>query len=450
MLFPQLAIAGPAEKLYSKAKKSFYNLKSSAEKMSHRDQWLNTVDNFLEVYQSDPKSYPAYKAIYTVGKLYEGLYKVSKNSKDLNMALGYYGKLIQEFDREQLKDDALYRRGEIYFHKKHYALAEKEFEKIIRYFPKGDRVASARKRLQTTVALLPKPVQITPLNKVAKAPSRPVAKSQKNKTQGKPTSLITQLEKLSPVTGVEGEKVASLPSIAPIKPEAENKVPLVILDPGHGGKDFGARGKHGAIEKDLNLKISKKVKRILEKKYKLRVHLTRSDDTFIPLKERGPIANRMKADLFVSLHANAAKRQAAHGIETYYLGRGLSEQAKETAARENGELVYSIPDDQTQQILADLISNNKMNDSSRLAGRVQGYLYQKAKKRYKTVKNLGVKEGPFWVLHAANMPSILVEVGFVTNAKEEARLKDEKYLNLLAEAVARGIRDFLHENGPMI
>jgi len=454
---PATARAESAEKLYSKAKHSFYQLKGSADKMARRDQWLNTIDDFLKVYHSNPRSYPAYKAIFTIGKLYEGLYEISRNPKDSDLALGYYGKLIQEFESDRLKDDALFRRGEIYFDRGHHTLAEKEFEKITFEYSKGDRSAEARQRLKQIAALSPQPAQI----QVAQASppvEKKVAKKEEMKTKADSESLFAQLEQLSPVSGVDIEAkptvpVASMPvkKTEPVeKKVAEKKVPLVILDPGHGGKDLGAKGKHGVVEKELNLNLAVKVKALLERKYNIRVHLTRSDDTFIPLKERGPIANRMKADLFVSLHANAATREAAHGIETYYLGRGLSEQAKETAARENGDLVYSIPDDQTQQILADLISNNKMNDSSRLAGRVQRYLFQKAKKRYRKVKNLGVKEGPFWVLHDTNMPSILVEVGFVTNAKEEARLKDEKYLDLLSEAVAKGIRDFLHENGPMI
>ncbi|PIQ98771.1 MAG: hypothetical protein COV66_12760 [Nitrospinae bacterium CG11_big_fil_rev_8_21_14_0_20_45_15] len=465
-LAPAKAKAESAESLYTKAKHSFYQLKGSPDKMARRDQWINTVDDFLKVYHSNPKSYPAYKAIFTIGKLYEGLYQISKNPKDSDLALGYYGKLLQEFESDRLKDDALFRRGEIYFDRGHYTLAEKEFEKIVREYSRGDRSSEARQRLKQIVALSPNPSQIevaqTPLQATAPvappAVEKKVAKKEEVKTKADSELLLAQLEQLSPVAGVGIEAKPSAPvSSTPVekvepaeKKVAEKKVPLVILDPGHGGKDLGAKGKHGVVEKELNLNLAKKVKAILEKEYKIRVHLTRSDDTFIPLKERGPIANGMKADLFVSLHANAANREAAHGIETYYLGRGLSEQAKETAARENGDLVYSIPDDQTQQILADLISNNKMNDSSRLAGRVQRYLYQKAKKRFKKVKNLGVKEGPFWVLHDTNMPSILVEVGFVTNAKEEARLKDEKYLDLLSEAVAKGIRDFLHENGPMI
>ncbi|QPJ65470.1 MAG: AMIN domain-containing protein [Candidatus Nitrohelix vancouverensis] len=540
--------ADPSDSLYNQARNAFYQLKRSPEKMALRDQWVNCIDRFLKVYEKYPKSYSAYKAVFTAGQLYEDLYSRSRRQSDLDQALAYYGKVVLAFEHDRLKDDALYHRGNIYVQKKQYALAAREFERIVQEFPKGDQRANAAKQLKTVSAYLPV-AQPKPLALPASSSSMHLIKDIDYVTQGNysriivkmdgptryvqkrlenPTRVYLDIEKARIAPGLEKPvnytgpylktirwsqfdsdtarlvlelnpesqaqarsiikdnrliiqlepedqpirvaealvKPAPKPSsrskeklIPPPKqvaekplaqPAAVKTVPLVVLDPGHGGKDLGAVGRHGLVEKEINLKISKMVKHLLETEYKLRVHLTRDDDTFIPLKERGPIANRMKADLFVSIHANAAKRRAAHGIETYYLGRGLSEQAKETAARENGDLVYSIPDDQTQQILADLISNNKMNDSSRLAGRVQKYLYKNARKKYKTVKDLGVKEGPFWVLHDTNMASILVEVGFVTHSREASRLRDPIYLKLLAGAVAKGISDFLKEKGPTI
>lgn len=230
----------------------------------------------------------------------------------------------------------------------------------------------------------------------------------------------------------------------PIKP------PLIVVDAGHGGKDHGAIGASGIREKDVNLKIAKHVKTILVNRYKYRVVMTRKDDTFIPLKDRSKISNKRKADLFVSIHANAAKRKSAHGIETYFLGASHNEQALATAARENGELVKSVKDDQVQQILASLISTTKINDSSRLAGRVQENLYRSSKKANRSLKNLGVKEGPFYVLHGADMPSILVEVGFLTNRREAKMLAKPEYLYRLASSIAEGIHKYFLDKGPSI
>lgn len=250
----------------------------------------------------------------------------------------------------------------------------------------------------------------------------------------------------------EAKKVAK--KTIPRPPKTTKKIreerPVIVVDAGHGGKDFGARSRSGLHEKDINLKISKRLKTILETRYNYRVVMTRRNDTFIPLEDRGKIANGNNADLFVSVHANAAKRRSAHGIETYYLGAGKSQQAQETAARENGDLVYSVKDDQVQQILASLISTTKMNDSAFLAGQVQKNLFGSLKKKYVKIKDLGVKEGPFFVLHDTNMPSILVEVGFLTNKQEEKRLRSQTYLGLVADSIAKGIHAFMQDRGPTI
>jgi N-acetylmuramoyl-L-alanine amidase len=228
------------------------------------------------------------------------------------------------------------------------------------------------------------------------------------------------------------------------------KAPLIVVDAGHGGKDLGAKGRRGLREKDVNLAIALRLKDILKSRYKYQVILTRNKDVFIPLPGRGKIANDRNADVFISIHANAAPRRGAHGIETYFLGSGHNEEAKATAARENGKLVKSVKDGQTQEILASMISTTKINKSSRLANIIQNHLYQSMSKKYSGVKNLGVKEGPFFVLHDTNMASILVEVGFVTNLKEESRLKKSSYLDMLASSIARGISKFVQDFDPMI
>ena len=248
----------------------------------------------------------------------------------------------------------------------------------------------------------------------------------------------------------EPRKVAVKVSKKRSFPVVNKKLPLIVIDAGHGGNDLGAKGYRGIQEKNVNLAIALRLKDILTSRYKYRVILTRGDDTFIPLPGRGKIANDNNADVFVSVHANAASRRAAHGIETYYLGQGHSEEAKATAARENGKLVKSVKDDETQEILASMISTTKINQSSRLAGNIQNQLYQSMRKKYSGVKNLGVKEGPFFVLHDTNMASVLVEVGFVTNLREESRLKQSSYLDRLASSIAKGVSKFVQDSDPMI
>ncbi|VAX32873.1 N-acetylmuramoyl-L-alanine amidase [hydrothermal vent metagenome] len=282
--------------------------------------------------------------------------------------------------------------------------------------PKKQPVITAKKTAKKEIAVKPEKARFISRSKKARAVVKPV-----------PVSI-------SPGT----------------KRVVRREASLIVVDPGHGGKDNGATSKRGLLEKEVNLKISKRLKKILESRYGYRVILTRTDDTFIPLEGRGGMANENSADLFVSVHVNAAKRLSAHGIETYYLGNANSEQAQETAERENGELVHSVKDNQVQQILASLISTTKINDSAILAGHVQERLHSSIKKKYSSVKNLGVKEGPFFVLHDTNMPSILVEVGFITNSREENRLRKSAYLDRLAASIARGIHEFKKDRGPTI
>ena len=255
-------------------------------------------------------------------------------------------------------------------------------------------------------------------------------------------------KKNAEVKVVKKQPIAVKPT--PSKKSSKNKTPIIVVDAGHGGKDDGAKGQRGLLEKDVNLSISLLLKSILEKRYKYQVVLTRKDDTFIPLKGRGEIANQKGADLFVSIHANAAKRKSAKGIETYYLGSASSERALATATRENGELVQSVPDDQVQKILASLITTTKLNDSARVAGTVQKRLHKAMSSHYSGVNNLGVKEGPFFVLHDTNMASILVEVGFISNKLEESRLKKKSYLKRLADAIAHGIHEHILAKAPTI
>ena len=284
--------------------------------------------------------------------------------------------------------------------------------------------------------------------KIASKPKIPFTKKIASKPKIPSTQAVNFDKKVK--HNKEPRKVAAKVSKKRSLPVVNKKLPLIVVDAGHGGSDLGAKGYRGIQEKNVNLAIALRLKDVLTSRYKYRVILTRGDDTFIPLPGRGKIANDNNADVFVSVHANAAPRRAAHGIETYYLGQGHSEEAKATAARENGKLVRSVKDDETQEILASMISTTKINKSSRLAGNIQNQLYQSMRKKYSGVKNLGVKEGPFFVLHDTNMASVLIEVGFVTNPREESRLKQSSYLDRLASSIAKGVSKFVQDSDPMI
>ena len=221
-------------------------------------------------------------------------------------------------------------------------------------------------------------------------------------------------------------------------------VKRIVVDAGHGGKDPGAIGPTGLKEKDVVLKIAKKVTSRLKKKLGCRVILTREQDRFLSLEQRTAIANAKKADLFVSIHANAAPNRKIRGVETFFLNFALDEDAMRVAARENATVSRRIGE--LKNILNDIMKNAKVDESSRLAGYIQKEVVGSLRKKYTYVKNRGVKQAPFFVLIGARMPSILVEVSFISNRKEEKRLKNDSYLDRVAEGIVNGIESYMNDN----
>jgi N-acetylmuramoyl-L-alanine amidase len=220
------------------------------------------------------------------------------------------------------------------------------------------------------------------------------------------------------------------------------KVKRVVVDPGHGGHDTGAIGKNGTREKDVALAIAKKLAARL-KAQGLEVVLTREDDTFVKLEDRTSIANRVKGDLFISVHCNAAPSSRLRGVETYTLNTSSNRYAIRLAARENATTERGVGD--LQYILADLATKANTGESNRLAARVQQTLVRNLSASYENVKNLGHKEALFFVLLGARMPAVLVETSFLSNEEEEARLADDAYQQAVADAIAEAVQGFLDE-----
>lgn len=217
----------------------------------------------------------------------------------------------------------------------------------------------------------------------------------------------------------------------------------IVIDPGHGGEDTGAIGPSGVKEKDITLALAKRLEDIIVGHLKVKVVLTRRDDTFLPLEERTAIANRNKADLFISIHTNAAFRQGASGVETFFLSFDASDdEARRVAAFENG--IITLEDNATREdtdelkdILWDMAQTEFLNESGLLAEMVQVNLC-----RDMEVEDRGVKQAPFLVLMGAAMPAILVEVGFITNPTEEKRLASGEVQDAIARSLFRSIAGF--------
>jgi N-acetylmuramoyl-L-alanine amidase len=225
------------------------------------------------------------------------------------------------------------------------------------------------------------------------------------------------------------------------------KIRTVVIDAGHGGHDPGAIGPTGLKEKDVNLRIAKALKKKLDtdgKKFGItKVYLTRDTDKFIPLEERTGIAKKLGADLFISIHCNAARSKQAYGIETYILSMTNDKASLAVAARENAST--SISRSEMDKVLKQYLLGAKIQESQRFANHVQSSVVNNVSAKYPPVKNKGVKKAPFIVLIGADIPSILVETSFITNPRDEKRLKSNDYINKVADGIFVGVQKFSTE-----
>ena len=218
------------------------------------------------------------------------------------------------------------------------------------------------------------------------------------------------------------------------------KVGRIVIDAGHGGHDQGTQSPHGLIEKDLVLDVAKRVGKLIEERMNAEVIYTRSDDTYVPLEGRTAIANQRKADLFLSIHANSSPIPRIAGMETFYLNFTDSRDALDVAARENASSQKSVFE--LQDIIQKITLHEKLDESREFASRIQAALYSFSSRNLPGQKNRGVKKAPFVVLIGANMPSVLAEIGFLSNSREEALLKKPDYRQKLAESLYRGISKY--------
>ena len=221
----------------------------------------------------------------------------------------------------------------------------------------------------------------------------------------------------------------------------------IVIDPGHGGHDPGAIGPDGLHEKDVVLDIALRVRKILAADPANEVFMTRDSDVFIPLEERTAIANRKKADLFVSIHANASPRRQTRGIETYLLNWTDDEEANRVAARENQISLKQMKAmnrkmDIVDVIKSDLLRENKRDESIKLANYIQRRMVSGLADE-RGEHDLGVKQALFYVLFGARMPSVLVEVSFISNSEEEHLLSQDSYRTKIAKAIAEGLDTYI-------
>ncbi|GAA7688985.1 N-acetylmuramoyl-L-alanine amidase [Helicobacter pylori] len=221
----------------------------------------------------------------------------------------------------------------------------------------------------------------------------------------------------------------------------------IVLDAGHGGKDCGAMSTNLVCEKDIVLEVVKFLHKELKKRG-YSVLLTRDKDIYIDLVARTELANRKSADLFISVHANSIPKHStsnAHGIETYFLSTARSERARKVAEQENKDDV-NLMDYFSKSLLLNSLNTQRLIVSNKLAIDVQYGMLQSIRKNYPDVVDGGVREGPFWVLAGALMPSILIEIGYNSHAIESKRIQSKPYQKILAKGIADGIDSFFSKN----
>ncbi len=229
-------------------------------------------------------------------------------------------------------------------------------------------------------------------------------------------------------------------TLLPLRVKKESRVPVIVIDPGHGGRDAGAVA-NGYKEKNINLAVALKVANIL-KSFGYEVILTRSGDEYVSLSKRSRIANKSNADIFVSIHCNASGDGKAGGLETYFLSESRTSEERAVAILENSAIRYDLGNmrmkDDVEVIVGDLIQTLLLEQSYKLAS----YIHEKALEMNLT-EDRGLKQAGFYVLKWVGMPSVLIEIGFITHKEEVKKLTDAKYQNRIARAIALGIREFM-------
>ena len=232
----------------------------------------------------------------------------------------------------------------------------------------------------------------------------------------------------------------------PIPGKITHRINSVVIDPGHGGKDPGAVSRYGTREKDVVLDVSKRIKRELEKNG-VKVYMTRENDTFIPLGERPKVAEKKKADLFISVHANASRASRVNGFEVYYLSEATDDNARAIAAAENASLQYenNVKSAENGELSKDpTLWDLKLTEQRRQSKGLAYYICNISSDAL-SMKKLGVKGARFAVLKGAEVPAVLVEIGFLTNKSEESKLKSSAFREKIADAVAKSIISYKKE-----
>jgi N-acetylmuramoyl-L-alanine amidase len=539
--------ASAAKEQYTQADACYQSLLNSPEKQKLRHNWIRCIEDYQDVYKSDPNGAMASSGLYMVGYLFDELYRVSKKMSDKKEAIDCYERIVKRYPKSshmpkaKAAIDRLSNPENCNPPPKNNGPSPKTektsgesdppgatasvdssclplsgFSRItdLRFWSNpsytrividADKETTYEHRLLKKDLALDKPQRLYidfNQSKLAKSfksfipidddllidaragqytleSVRVVVdiksfKSYKIFSLNNPFRIILDIwgDESGAIRAEQPSAPATAPHAKPSQSQSAKKsiakattgkhgkidpgalakqlalgVSRIIIDPGHGGKDFGAPGAmKGVFEKDITLAIGKKLAAKIQDSLKCEVIMTRTTDRYLALEERTAIANTKNGDLFISIHTNAAKNPEAYGIETFFLNLATDDESILVAARENATSTKNISD--LQSILTDLMQNAKINESSRLAANVQDNLCHHMSIKYSNIKNKGVKKAPFYVLVGAQMPSILVETSFISNERECARLASADYQDRICDAIISGVGRYIKDINP--
>lgn len=394
---------------YAFAQKCYHSLnKTSAS------GWGRCIQQFEQVVEKYPGTLQAQRALFSVGRLSQEKYELDAKPEDLERALQFYNRFLKEYPNDSMADDALYRIAMLRFEKQgDRPRTLRALGALLERYPNSDTAQPALEYLKKIGEGQPA---------VATPPPGPV--------QEAPKPANDELKKIpDPARQTEVKEKSLL-------------VRTVVIDPGHGGEDKGAKGPMGTKEATVALQIARKLTFHLKENLGLKVLLTRTTNRYVSLAERTRLADQAKADLFISIHANAHSSPEVKGIQTFYLNNATSAAAQELANRENKVAGKTLS--LSERILTTMLQNANTLESRELAHFVQRSLVAKLSRNYSDIEDLKADTAIFQVLDGVQCPSILVETSFITNPREEKRLMDSEYQWAVAGGIAQGISGYIH------
>jgi N-acetylmuramoyl-L-alanine amidase len=404
LIFP-IAVFGQTNALnqeFKDLKSEYLTLRNTDPGIRKISKWVDLAEAFENFADKHPNYGGSPSGLFNASILYYELYEKFGGRDRLYKCVHLLERLAKNYQGHHFADDGLIKRGDIFlFELSDVEQARQSYLEVIDGYPDSDMYDLAVARIKS-------------------------------------------LE-----SGEDQEEIQEKEPVAEERTVVQNlgKRPVILIDPGHGGEDFGAVGKGGLLEKDVVLAVALELEQLLEKKIGAVVHLTRRKDVFVPLADRTSLANDYEVDVFLSLHCNATESGRTSGLEVYYLDNKGDSASHKLAERENASAQFEGPQGDLQYMLSDLIQGAKQSDSIILANLISRSLYSYLKGKWPRLKNLGVKKAPFYVLVGAYMPCIIVEMFFINHEIDGKYLTLKDFRSDLAFGLYFSIKGYLEHQG---